>query len=663
MFASCLQTILVVLSLASSMETSELPVEAFASLPNVSQVSLSPDGNKVALLYWAQQLEDQETFVRVINLQTGESQFPFKTDNQSGLINRLRWGNDSILLASISMPATRQGVPTTETRIVRLDLEAGSASNLLSTSFLRRFRYTPQFQTNIVDMLPDDPDHILIALDGYRDHTGVSIFQVNLQLKRPRVIENGQGYISNWLTDQQHQIRIGVYQRDTNFRVLERSPERRNQRLLWQFELFSEDEVWPLGFGKDPNQLYVIQYHQGRKALFVVDLTDPELTAKPVITHPHYDVQGSLLYSDVEKDVIGVTFNEGGGFTFFEESYQRLQKAIDRALPETTNLLLGFSKDERRYVLFSSNATDPGAYFVGDRDTGELLHLADRFTMLPVDYMQPKQRIQYQARDGLTIEGFLTQPSTASKSSPPPAIIFPHGGPISFDDGSFDYWTQFFANRGFAVLQMNFRGSAGYGFDFMSAGIQGWGQAMQDDIEDGTRWMIQQGYADPDRICIVGASYGGYAALMGSIKTPELYRCAVSFAGVTDVELLVRSHRRYRNSRVAQAQIGDNFRELRSISPVNLVEHIQIPLLIIHGDQDRSVDIQQGRRLIRQLERHNKDVRYIELERGDHYLSNSQHRLTAFRAMNEFLKQHLTQQPESAHADQVTLPPSQTPPN
>jgi dipeptidyl aminopeptidase/acylaminoacyl peptidase len=188
---------------------------------------------------------------------------------------------------------------------------------------------------------------------------------------------------------------------------------------------------------------------------------------------------------------------------------------------------------------------------------------------------------------------------------------------------------------------MNFRGSSGYGHDFMQAGLKNWGLAMQDDVEDGTRWLIEQGISDPKKICIVGASYGGYAALMGAIKSPELYQCAVSFAGVTDIAYLVRSSRRYTNYEVVKEQIGSNSRELKKRSPLHNAEQLNIPSLLIHGTKDRSVKVQHSRRMHKALAKLDKDVKYVELDDGTHYLSNNEHRLRAFEEMDVFLGRYL----------------------
>ncbi len=368
--------------------------------------------------------------------------------------------------------------------------------------------------------------------------------------------------------------------------------------------------------------------------------------------HPNYDVQGGLIYSSLKQKVVGTTYNDNGGYTFWDEEYQAFQRGLNKALPDTKNYIYDMSDDERRYLVLATSDIESGTFYLGNRDEGSLVPIARRYEKLDATVMRPKKSLSYKSRDGLDIQAFLTLPNDQDVAHP--TLIFPHGGPISYDDGGFDYWTQFFANRGYAVLQMNFRGSDGYGFDFMQAGLQNWGQEMQNDVEDGARWLIEQGIADQQQMCIVGASYGGYAALMGAVRSPDLYRCVVSFAGIGDVVDLVRSYRRYQNYEVVKQQVGDDFSELRKNSPAEYAEQFQAPVLLIHGTKDRSVKVQQSREMDRALRRANKNVTYLELEDGNHFLGNSEHRLQTFQAIDDFLSQYLPVPPHLPTGDHTS---------
>lgn len=240
----------------------------------------------------------------------------------------------------------------------------------------------------------------------------------------------------------------------------------------------------------------------------------------------------------------------------------------------------------------------------------------------------------------------MTRPAQARQHAP--LILLPHGGPASRNVLNFDYWTQFLASRGWAVLQVNFRGSSGYGKEFLQAGFQRWGLEMQDDLTDAAQYAIEQGIADPERICIVGGSYGGYAALMGVVKTQDLYRCAVSFAGVSDLRSLLKDKRQFLGYELgSERQLGAWWSDrdrLKATSPVNHADKIRTPLLIVHGAEDRTVPVEQSRAMVEAL----RDagftrLRYVELPDGDHYLSRQDDRVTFFREMERFLATHLDQ--------------------
>ncbi|MDT3319635.1 S9 family peptidase [Shewanella sp. SP1S2-4] len=619
----------------------QLPVEAFASIPDVSSVQLSPNGKKIASVVRVDQAKLKGTVVSIQDIETGEKSIPLHTDNQKFVILSLQWANDNILLISAKFPANRYGTPTTETRLVKYDLTTKKTSSVLPRSVLDRLNWIPQHQGQIIDLMQDDPDNILLSLDGMGENVGEdSVLKVNLAQGKSSYTQNAKKKIISWITDRQHKVRISIYNDDTEYRIYEQAEQKSDSRLLWTFKAFSEDTVWPLGFDADPNILYVRAYHQGFEAIFKVNLTDPNLTKELVYANEATDVEGDLLYSQLKKKVIGISEGDGEEYTFWETEYVGLQNGLKAVLPDAHNYITQFSANERRYIVYSTSSTEPGTYYFGDRDEKTLYPIANRYGKLNSELLANTQHLTYEARDKLKIDAYLTVPK-GLEAKQLPTIIFPHGGPISYDSNDFDYWAQFFANRGYAVFRMNFRGSAGYGYEFMKAGLKSWGLEMQNDVEDGTRYLIAQGISDPKRICIAGASYGGYAALMGAAMTPDLYRCAISVAGVTDVAYLVKSSRRHTNYEVVKEQIGDDLDALYERSPISKADKINIPVLLLHGDKDRVVKVQHSREMYDELKSLNKPVEYIELENGDHYLSNNDNRLATFKALDKFLADNL----------------------
>lgn len=631
---------LLILSPLTHAVPQRLPLEHFASLPDVSQVRLSPDGKHVSALVRVEGEKMGGTAVVVFGVDSGKQEIITFTDNETYLIRFCRWANNDTLFVSARYPAARYGTPTDEFRLILADIHTKTLRNAVPPKYQRRFAYMPQMQDYIVDILPNDNDHFLLGIDG-REPGERSVFKVSLKKNRMSLVQASRKNVWWWYTDRQQQVRLGISRKDTWYQILHRTNAKAKWEPLWKFEALSENEIWPLGFGHDPNELYVRALHEGREAIFRVDLASPARALQLVYANQHYDVDGELVYSPLKKKIVGIDTDIDNGDIFWDEDYEALINGVNQALPETENVLLMMSANEHRYLVHASSDRNAGTYMVGDRDSRKLVPVADRYSRLRPELMAAKQRVVYKARDGLEIEAFLTLPIDYQAGQKIPAIIHPHGGPISFDNKGFDYWTQFLANRGYAVLQMNFRGSAGYGFDFMQAGLGSWGLAMQDDVEDATRWLIAQGYADAKRICSVGGSYGGYAALMGAVKSPDLYRCVISFAGVSDLAQLLSSARGYTHYEIAKKQLGDKRRDLKERSPLHYADKISAPVLLIHGSKDRTVPVKQSRKMHKALQKHGVAVEYLELEDGDHYLSNNDHRLATFRAMEKFLDTHL----------------------
>lgn len=630
-----------------------LPIESFASLPDVSKVELSPSGEQLSSLIRVSMDNNKGTAVQVTNLKSGQSKIVLFTDNKKYDVYWISWKDEKTLLVGVIYPSKRDtwtGMSrilnkTRETRLLIIDLEKDLVLSPLSNAFLKKYKYMPISQDDVIDSLPDDPDHILMELPTNQSlvsssYTGV--YKVNFRDQTNHLYQGSEDHVYGWWTDHQHIVRAGMFIDDEGNRktVLRKMPNDKWQ-AVWPYKIFSEEQVSPLGFGVDPNILYIRAYHEKRLAIFKVNLSSNELKRELVFADSKYDVNGDLVYSPATRDVIGITYSANGGITFFDPDLKKLQASIDKALPNNKNFITSFSKDMQTFLLFSSSAVDSGTYYIGHRNPIRLDAVAYRYKNLTAEQMSPTKRYDYKARDGLSIEAYLTLPKKSSGKKLP-TIIFPHGGPISRDDDSFDYWTQYLADKGYAVLQMNFRGSSGQGLEFRNAGLKNWGLEMQDDIEDGARKLIADEIADEKSICILGASYGGYAALMGSVKTPDFYKCAVSVAGVSNVFDLVKDNRAFWSSyNVVDEQIGNDNKHLKEISPVNFAEKIKIPVLLIHGDDDRQVPVKHSIQMRDALLNAGKNVTYLELPNEDHYLSNNENRVATFKAIDQFLDKYL----------------------
>lgn len=622
------------------------PLEAFASVPQFSSLVLAPDGRQVAAVI---NDGDRSTLTR-LDVQGGKPTVLVSTDNKAFSIGWVRWVSQERLLLGLRFPSKRDMVDTVETRLFSVRADGKGLFNLVppegGNGSLLSQGVSSQVQDRVIDWMPRDGRHVLLALAA-PGSTDPAVYKISVEDGSRVVVEPPRRHVKEWITDAKHRVRIGIRSDEGQHEIIYREPLGKEWRTLWKFD--SEDAaVWPLGFGKDEQELFVLANHQGRQALFAVRLDQPGLPRRLLLSHERYDIDGQLLLSPLTGDALGLRGNvQAAGEARAElwaPAWRAQMKALDLALPQRDNRLVGLSADEQRYLVYSQGNGQPGQYYFGDRSTGDVELIGETYPHLDVDRLALKKTLHIKARDGLELESLLTLPKDHA-GGPLPMVLLPHGGPHGRDDEDFDYWTAFLADRGYAVLQVNFRGSAGQGSDFMAAGLRRWGLEMQDDLSDAVQWAVAQGVAMKDRVCIVGGSYGGYAALMGLVKTPQLYRCGVSFAGVTDLQELVAYESRYVGGQAAaERQIGRYWGDrerLRATSPVLQAARIQAPVLLVHGSLDRVVPVSQGKAMASALRSAGKPHRYLELDGGDHHLGRDSHRLAFFRALEGFLAEHL----------------------
>lgn len=630
-----------------SLSATSLVTEDFSQLPDVSRLILSPDGKKLASTIRINVDKTQGVAVQIVNLETKEKKISLFTDNSEYFFNWIGWKDNKTLMVAVFTPSERStqiGLQTVKYKtrdhdLMLIDTETDQIIRPVSSKFLNRYKIRPSVRNWIVDSLPDDPDHILMEFPGFdrglmRDAV---VYKFNIKTQQASLYQEAKTDVGYWLTDQQHRVRIGQHYKNGEVTTQVKDVDSGKWRELWPYKVFSEQELDALGFGVDPNELYIRAYHNKRQAIFKVNLKDPDLKRELVIEDQKYDVKGRLIYSPVTKAVIGVSSMEEGGTHFFDKDLQGLQVKIDKAIPGSRNYIYSLSDDLKKFLVFSTSSTDSGTYYLGQTNPVKLDAVAYSYKKLTPELMSNVRRVEYVARDGLKIEAYLTLPKNGSQKNLP-TLMFPHGGPHARDNDAFDYWAQFFANKGYAVLQMNFRGSDGQGIELRNAGLKNWGKEMQDDIEDGARKLIADGIADPKAISIVGASYGGYASLMGIVKTPDFYRCAISVNGVSNVYDLVKDRRAFWLSyNVVDEQIGNDNATLKAISPVNFADKIKAPVLLVHGTDDRQVEIKHSYQMRDALQKAGKDVTFVELPSEDHFLLNEKNRIDTFRAMDQFL--------------------------
>ncbi|MEM9232970.1 MAG: S9 family peptidase, partial [Pseudomonadota bacterium] len=393
-----------------------------------------------------------------------------------------------------------------------------------------------------------------------------------------------------------------------------------------------------------PNKAFVASAHDGETAaLYVYDIATDSFE-KELFRSEVSDVYGVAQRAE-DGAALGVIFAENDAdIHWFGDNFARhVLDQVKKALPGYSVTLKSLNANDTHSVIFAEKGNSPGQYYMYDHDAGSLVALPPQYPSLEGMKMGQTFVTSYAARDGLEIPAYITLPpsySSLEEAEDLPFIVLPHGGPNARTFTGFDWEVQFLVSRGYGVLEMNFRGSSGYGQGFREAGDREWGQAMQDDITDGTKWLIDQGFAATNRIAIMGHSYGGYAALMGVVKTPDLYQCAVTHGAVTDLPRLIRHETQFVGGKYWTRRIGRLWGDremLRENSPALRAAEIKVPVLLFHGEEDRVVIVDQTERMVSGLKRQGKEHIYVELPKGSHYLNVGNNRLIFLKKTEAFL--------------------------
>jgi dipeptidyl aminopeptidase/acylaminoacyl peptidase len=381
-------------------------------------------------------------------------------------------------------------------------------------------------------------------------------------------------------------------------------------------------------------------------AIFKYDIKNGEFMDK-IYEHPGGDVY-HLLRSDKKKKILGVAyFLDKRYYFFFDEERKRLQENLQKRLPGVEVVVYNTSRDEAKLLVRTYSDKTRGAYYFYDTSTDELKKLVEISPWLKEEHMADQEPITYQSRDGLTIHGYLTLPKgVAKKNLSSPVVVYPHGDPWGRDMWGYEPVVQFLANRGYGVLQINNRGSGGYGRKFWESGFKKWGKEMQNDITDGVKWLIKKGIADPKRIGIYGAFYGGYATLAGLTFTPDLYACGIDYVGISNLFSWINAIPPYWKPylEMLYEMVGHPEKDrdlLKAASPLFHVDKIKAPLFIAQGVNDVYVPKAESDQMVKALKKRGIDVPYMVKENEGHGFRNEENRFDFYRAMERFLGKHL----------------------
>jgi len=520
----------------------------------------------------------------------------------------------------------------------------------------------------LLHSLPAEPDHVLLTrmeqTPQRRDDTELDvvsdIFRMNIvtgdmeKVTPDHGIEGARMFM--WVPDHTGVIRMGYGEvgKEDEPVLLVRKDAASDWTRLHDNDLFKRGKFSPLAFGADPDILYVTSsMATGRDAIYRFSIKRGRLKGK-IFAHPAVDAEQLFFTPDRSRIAAVSYYDDEYRMEILDEAFgARLEKIAD-AVGSDDIFLGGTDEEEARQIILAGDERSPGQPWLYFEETGKAVALPALAPWIDPDAMAQVASVTYRARDGVEIPAYLALPTGTERRENLPAIVMPHGGPYIRDYKEWDYWAQFLASRGYAVLQPNFRGSSGYGDRFSVMGYGQWGDDMQQDVADGAKWLASRGIADADRICIMGGSYGGYAALMGLVQDSALFRCGVAWAPVTDLKQILVQDNAWDKDSVWYWRVtgGRSRKELREISPVYQAREITRPLLLMHGDQDDIVFVDQSRMLIKAMNKRKNPAPlvYREFAGLGHQIESEDARAEFLREVEVFLFDH---NPPDAPADRA----------
>ncbi len=602
-------------------------VEDFFKNPDKSSYQISPDGKYFS--YLAPFERRKNIFIQKI----GEEKALRITDETERDINGYFWANKNRLVY------VKDNGGDENFLLYAVDKDGRNSKNLTPFEGVR---------IEIIDDLENIEDEMIIGMnknnpmlfEPYRININTGEF---VQLAENI---NPMEPISSWMTDHDGKLRIAIKMvGGTNTTLMYRETENEPFRDVITTDF--KEQISPLIFDFDNSDIVYASSNLNRDKTAIVkfDLKSGKEKGAVLFEHPEVDVS-NLGYSKKRKVLTAISYvTDKKHYYFLDTEIENIFKRLKNELGHYEIVLADHDKQESKFIVRTYSDRSLGAYYIYDSETGILEKITDVSPWINENDMAEQKPVKYISRDGLTINGYLTLPKNI-KPEKLPVVINPHGGPWHRDVWGYNQEIQLLANRGFAVLQMNFRGSTGYGRKFWEASFKQWGKKMQDDITDGVNWLIDKGIADPERIAIYGASYGGYATLAGVTFTPDLYCAAVDYVGVSNLFTFLQTippyWKPYLDMMYEMVGHPEKDKEyLREASPVFHVDKIKTPLYVVQGANDPRVNIDESDQIVRTLKQKNVDVPYLVKYDEGHGFRKEENRFEFYKSMIGFLLKHL----------------------
>ena len=602
----------------------------FAALPVLRRPLLSPDGRQIAA---------RSTLAGKTNLVILDADRPEQAASVIPLgeanVAALRWAGNRRLLLTAQSTQKFAGFDIPFLRLLAIDTPNGNS------------RIVDRKSRGIFagDVLYTDPTGSW-ALVASQNNTGVypSVKRVDLATGDASLVEKARYGVWDWYADDKGVVRVGIAYEGRRWTLWYRNVAGEPlKKIRGKFASADDSAVDRVIFGADSAGWIITNERTGRFGLYRYNF-DSGAVGEAIFEHPQVDLE-DVTYDRITGKIIAISYQDDRSRTMWLDPKRKaLQQRLDRALPDGVNVVVGRSDDDMRYLVWSGGGADPGRYFLLDRKTSKMHPVVDPYQRIDPAQLAAVKPVRYQARDGLGIPGYLTLPRGRDAKNLP-LIVMPHGGPFIRDEWTYDPLVQFLANRGYAVLQPQFRGSTGYGKDFVAKGYGEFGKKMQDDLDDGVDWLVKSGQVDPKRVCIVGLSYGGYAALWGAVRNPKRYRCAASWAGVSDLRAQVRYDRKLfsatRYYREWRTQVGGEGKvDLGAVSPITFADRLKVPVLIGHGEKDETVPAKQSHAMVQALAKAQAKVTPIFYKESGHDFGSTADLNDFLQRLEQFLAAH-----------------------
>lgn len=611
----------------------EIPIEDLFREGNFKSVQISPDGQHMAVV-----IPQADRSVMAV-LRISDMQVVGKWDyGEDRHFEDVLWVNDKRLFYWVAF------------KLGRYDFKVGKgdlyASNIDGTG---RIDIPNGATYNIIDVTPDDPNTILVQ----RSVESAFLFKMNVNTGALITVATAPLDSGGFLVDHNQKVRYASGVMDDLTRITLR---RDGDRWTEIHRAADTDDIYsPIAFAEDNKRVYFFKSEKGNPGRVV--LIDPETNAETDVSSNPNVSPSDLVWSSDDKTLLAVRYDDGlPSWEFVNKTHPeaKVLAGLIKAFPDKAVGFGGTSRDGRYFLISTYSDIDPGQVYLFDAKEGSAKYLLSSMPWLKSEELSSMQPISYRTRDGATVHGYLTTPR-GKQAKNLPLIINPHGGPHGIRDSwSYNEEAQLFANRGYAVLQVNYRGSGGYGQAFQTAGYKKWGTLMQDDLTDAVRWAISQGVADPNRVCIYGASYGGYAALMSAVREPDLYKCTVGYVGVYDLDI------QRNDSDTADSESGrsylravqpDTAAERQMQSPAYGTDRIKAGILLVHGAKDVRVPIKHMNFLVSQLAKSGKKPDEIIVEKKEqHGFVNLQNNVNLYTKMLAFFDKYIGPKAQPAAA-------------